>query len=330
MKTHLTTRVEAVLPFWLDRPDEEALNIARTVGDVALDALWIGEMVTYDAFALATAIGHRVPGLPLRLGPLAVGVRSPVTLALGVSSVASLTGTTVDIALGASSPMIVAGWHDRDWAHAAPRVRETIECLRSLFAGVRSDYDGGQVRSHGFRLRRPRPETRIAVGAFGPAVTRVAARHADEVVLNLVPPQRVAQVRATIDGEAAKVGRTPPSLTVWVPAAFEPGEAALRQLAAQLAVYLAPPGYGEMFCELGYGDLVRRARAGAGRRELADHVPADLLGQICLAGSTERIAETLRAYHEAGADCVAVVPSTAEDPGGRAVLTAVANARRLT
>jgi probable F420-dependent oxidoreductase len=257
-------------------------------------------------------------------------VRSPVTLALGVSSVASLTGTTVDIALGASSPMIVAGWHDREWAHAAPRVRETIECLRSLFAGERSDYDGGQVRSHGFRLRRPRPETRIAVGAFGPAVTRVAARHADEVVLNLVPPQRVAQVRATIDGEAAKVGRTPPSLTVWVPAAFEPGEAALRQLAAQLAVYLAPPGYGEMFCELGYGDLVQRARAGAGRRELADHVPADLLGQICLAGSTERIAETLRAYHEAGADCVAVVPSTAEDPGGRAVLTAVANARRLT
>jgi alkanesulfonate monooxygenase SsuD/methylene tetrahydromethanopterin reductase-like flavin-dependent oxidoreductase (luciferase family) len=133
-------------------------------------------------------------------------------------------------------------------------------------------------------------------------------------------------VRATIDGEAAKVGRTPPSLTVWVPGAYEPGEAALRQLAAQLAVYLAPPGYGEMFCELGYGDLVQRARAGAGRLELADHIPADLLGQICLAGSTERIAETLRAYHEAGADCVAVVPSTAEDPGGRAVLTAVAEA----
>ena len=218
------TRVEAVLPFWLDRPDEEALDIARTVGDVALDALWIGEMVTYDAFALATAIGDRVPGLRLRLGPLAVGIRSPVTLALGVSSVASLTGTTVDIALGASSPMIVAGWHDREWAHTAPRVRETIECLRSLFAGERSDYDGAQVRSHGFRLRRPQPETRIAIGAFGPAITRVAARHADEVVLNLVPPQRVAQVRATIDGEAAKVGRTPPNLTVWVPAAYEPGE----------------------------------------------------------------------------------------------------------
>ena len=204
---------------------------------------------------------------------------------------------------------------------------ETIECLRSLFAGARGDYDGSQVHSHGFRLRRPAPETRIAVGAFGPAITRVAARYADEVVLNLVPPQRVAQVRAIIDAEAAKVGRTPPGLTVWVPAAFEPGEAALRQLASQLTVYLAPPGYGEMFCDLGYGDLVQRARAGAGRRELADHVPVDLLGQIGLAGSTESIAAGLRAYHAAGADCVAAVPSTAEDPGGRAVLKAVAEAR---
>jgi hypothetical protein len=66
----VTGRVEAVLPFWLDRPDEEALDIAEVVGSHAgagLDALWIGEMATYDAFALATAIGHRVPGLPLRL-----------------------------------------------------------------------------------------------------------------------------------------------------------------------------------------------------------------------------------------------------------------------
>ncbi len=319
-------RIEAVLPFWLDQPDEEALDIAQTARDVGLGALWIGEMVTYDAFALATAVGLRVPGLPLRLGPLAVGVRSPVTLALGVSSVESLTGTAVDVALGASSPMIVSGWHDREWPHAAPRVRETIECLRSLFAGERIDYDGSRIRSHGFRLRRPRPETRIAVGAFGPEITRVAARHADELVLNLVPPQRVAEVRATIDGEAAKVGRTPPSLTVWVPAAFEPGATALRQMAAQLALYLGPPGYGEMFSELGHGELVQRARAGAGRLELADHIPVDLLGQIGLAGSTERIAAGLRAYHEAGADCVAVVPSTAEDPGGRAVLNSVAEA----
>jgi alkanesulfonate monooxygenase SsuD/methylene tetrahydromethanopterin reductase-like flavin-dependent oxidoreductase (luciferase family) len=158
-------------------------------------------------------------------------------------------------------------------------------------------------------------------------MTRVAAQHADEVVLNLVPPARVADLRAIIDAEAAAAGRIPPPLTVWVPVAVNPGDAARGQLAAQLAVYLSPPGYGEMFSELGFLDLVRRARAGVQRFELATAVPFELLDQVCALGSPEGIAKRLRAYHDAGADNVAIVPSTAEDPGGRAALAAVASAR---
>jgi probable F420-dependent oxidoreductase len=292
----VTGRIEVALPFWLDRPDEEALDVALAAGEAQFDTLWIGEMATYDAFALATAVGHRVPGLHLNLGPLALGVRSPVTLALGASSVASLTGSDVDIALGASSPAIVAGWHDRSWTQHASRMGETIECLRSILAGTRVDYTGRHVRSHGFRLRKPMPDSKIGVGAFGPAMTRVAAQHADEVVLNLVPPARVADMRAFIDAEAAAAGRIPPRLTVWVPVAVNPGDAALGQLAAQLAVYLAPPGYGEMFSELGFLDLVQRARERLPPRyRLATRVP------IALPSSRRRALPAnrarLQAYH---------------------------------
>jgi probable F420-dependent oxidoreductase len=320
----VTGRIEVALPFWLDRPDEEALHVAQAAREAQFDTLWIGEMATYDAFALATAVGHRVPGLHLKVGPLALGVRSPVTLALGASSVASLTGSDVDIALGASSPAIVAGWHDRQWAQHASCMRETIECLRTILAGTRVDYTGRHVRARGFRLRKPMPDSGIAVGVFGPAMTRVAAQHADEVVLNLVPPTRVAEIREVIDTEAKTAGRPAPRLTVWVPVAVNPGNAAHGQLSAQLAVYLAPPGYGEMFSELGFVDLVQRARAGAKRFELAAAVPVELLDQVCALGSRDRIAARLQAYHHAGADSVAIVPATAEDPCGTATLNAVA------
>lgn len=318
------TKLEVVLPFWLDRPDREALEIARTVaesGSCGFEALWIGEMATYDAFALATAIGLRASELPLKIGPLAVGVRGPVTLALGVSTVASLTGNRVDLALGASSPAIVAGWHNRSWSDHVPVMRETIECLRPMLAGERVEYDGRHVSSHGFRLRNPVPEARIALGAFGPGMIALAAQQADEVVLNLASPARVAQVRQAIDHAAA--GRPVPRLTVWVPVALDPGPGAHAQLAGQLGVYLAPPGYGEMFSALGFGDLVQRARAGASRRELAAAIPVELLDTVCALGSGSRIAQRLHAYREAGADCVAAVPGTAEDPGGRRVLTAL-------
>jgi probable F420-dependent oxidoreductase len=315
--------IEVALPFWRDRPDDEALDVAREVRSAGLDTLWIGEMATFDAIALATSVGHRAPGLRLKIGPLAIGVRSPVAIAFGAASVAALTGSHVDVALGASSPTIVSDWHDREWAHSAPRMRETVACLRAILAGHRSDDDGRHVRTHGFRLRRPQPDTRISVAAFGPAMTRVAARHADEVVLNLVPPEHVRAVRATVDTEAAAAGRTPPRLAVWVPVALEPGGEALAQLGSQLAIYLAPPGYGEMFSTLGFSKLVRRAREGTSRSELADGIPLELLEHVCALGSGEDVAARISAYHEAGADVVSVVPSTAEDPGGRGVLAAV-------
>jgi len=320
----VSRQIDAVLPFWLDRPDDEALDIALAARGAGLEGLWIGEMATYDAPALATAVGHRAPGLRLKLGPMAIGVRSPVSMALAASSVASLTGSHVDVALGASSPAIVSGWHDRAWAHSAMRMQETIGSLRSILAGRRSDHDGHHVRTHGFRLRHPLPDACISVAAFGPAMTRVAARHADEVVVNLVPPERVRAVRTTIAAEAAAAGRTTPRLAVWLAAALDPGRAARVQVAAQLAVYLAPPGYGEMFSELGFADLVQRARGGVPRSELARSIPDELLEHVCALGSQEELAERISAYFDAGADVVGVVPATAEDPAGRAVLRAIA------
>jgi len=321
--------IEAVLPFWLDRPDEEALDIATAADHVGLTGLWIGEMASFDAFALATAVGMRAPELRLNVGPLPISVRNPAAIALGASSVATLTGCQIDIALGASSPIIVGSWHDREWLHSAARMRETIQCLRPMLRGERADYDGCYVRSHGFRLRHPLPHTRIGVGPFGPTMTQLAARSADEVVLNLASPQRVSQVRQQVDDHAVAAGRTPPHLTVWVPAALRPGEAALRQTANQLAVYLAPPGYGEMFSELGFPDLVDRARNGARRSELAAAIPFELTEQLGALGSPEQIAVRLHAYLDAGADTVALVPVTAEDPAGRGVLQAAADSCRV-
>ena len=312
-----------VLPYWLDRPAEEAVEVALAAERAGFERLWVGEMATFDAFALATAIGTRAPRLALTIGPLAIGVRTPVAVALGASSVATLTGARVDVALGASSPAIVAGWHDRPWDALPTRMRETVAALRPLLAGERGDFAGTHVRTRGFRLQRPLPAARITVAAFGPAMTRVAARVADEVVLNLVTPAHVAAVRTAIAAEAEAAGRTRPRLAVWVPVALAPGDVARRQLASQLAVYLAPPGYGEMFAALGFGALVDAARAGRPRRDLAAAVPHALAEAVGAIGDLATVRERIAAYHAAGADDVALVPSTAEDAGGARTLAAL-------
>jgi probable F420-dependent oxidoreductase len=313
-----------VAPFWLDRPDEEAVAIAIEARRNGFDTMWLGEMASFDAFALATAVGLRAPGLRLKVGPLAIGVRSPVALALGVSSVTTLTGAQADLALGASSPQIVSGWHDRPWDGVAVRALETVEAVRAILAGERADYAGSYVRTHGFRLRRPVPDAKVSLAAFGPRMTRVAASCADQIVLNLVTPERVALVRAIVDAEDSLRKRPPQEIAVWLTVALDPGPATIAQLAAQVAVYLRPPGYGEMFSELGFGSLVDRARAGARRSQLAGEITTALLSEVCAVGSREQIHRRLAAYRAAGADHIGIVPATAEDPAGARALVALA------
>ncbi len=320
----MSGRLGVVMPFWLDRPDREAVEIAVAAERAGIERVWVGEMAAFDAFALATAVGLQTQRTRLTVGPLAIAVRSPVAIALGVASVATLSGRVVDVALGASSPAIVSGWHDRPWSALAPRMRETVPALRAILDGERAEVDGDHVRAHGFKLRRAQPQASITVAAFGPAMTRVAARQADEVVLNLVSPEHVAAVRARIEREAASVGRPTPRLAVWVAAALNGGEQAHAQLAGQLAVYLGAPGYGELFDELGYGSLVARARSGAPRRELLAAIPRELLAQVTAIGDADEVAARIAEYHAAGADHVGVVPSTAEDSAGRELLQAIA------
>ena len=110
---------------------------------------------------------------------------------------------------------------------------------------------------------------------------------------------------------------------MWVPVALEPGGGAFAQLASQLAIYLGAPGYGEMFSELGFAELVQRTARARGVRSCRAFVPRELFEQVCALGSAERIAARVSEYHDAGADIVGVAPSTAEDRAGQRVLTAL-------
>ncbi len=324
----MTARLSAVLPYWLDRPALEALDIARAADRLGFEELWVGEMATFDAFALAGAIARETAGLRLVVGPLAVGVRTPVALALGLGAVALLGGRPAGLALGASNPLIVEGWHGRPWRPVEARARETIEALRPILAAERSGFDGDHVRTHGFRLREAPAPTELALAAFGPRMIAAGAQLADRVVVNLLTPEQVARVSADIEAAARAAGRPAPPLTAWVPAALEPGPAALAQLAGQLAVYLPAPGYGEMFAQAGFEEVVALARSGIGRRDLQSAIPAGLVGRVCVMGDAPQIASGLAEYVAAGADTVAVVPATAQDPAGERVLAAVAGAAR--
>jgi alkanesulfonate monooxygenase SsuD/methylene tetrahydromethanopterin reductase-like flavin-dependent oxidoreductase (luciferase family) len=101
--------------------------------------------------------------------------------------------------------------------------------------------------------------------------------------------------------------------------------ASIEQLRRGLVAYMSAPGYGEMFAEAGFGDVVRFARTRPHPGELLAAIPAELTGHVSLIGDQRAVRARLAEYARAGVDEVALVPGSSDaDPAGVATLTALA------
>lgn len=312
-----------VLGYWQDRPPAENVEIARNADALGYGELWLGEMATYDAFALATAIGLQTTQITLTIGPLAVAVRTPMTMAMGVASVAALTGRPTRLALGTSSTVVVERWHGRSRHRSVTALGEAARAVRALLDGEKADVPGEVVGSRGYHLRLPAPGAHVTMAAFGDGALGAAARHADRVVLNMVSPAMVGRFRQQLDARTDALGRPRLPMAVWLATAVDPLEETIAQGLRGKVSYLAAPGYGEMFMAEGFGDVVALARSGASPRDVLAALPPELLAATGLVGDEATVRARLAAYHRAGADEVCLVPATAGDPGGRRTLEAL-------
>jgi probable F420-dependent oxidoreductase len=299
-----TVRSSVVLGQWLDRSIEADVQLAAWADELGYGQLWVPEMAKVDAPAFAAIVAERTEQIELVLGPLAVTVRSPVQIALAATTVAA-GGRATHVALGTSSSL-VARWHGRTRAGAADRLERTLADVVSLL-------DGGRV--NGYRLPQPPdPRPTVTVAAFGPRAVEIA-RGADRMVLNMV----------TVDS-ASRLAPQHPNSAVWLCAAVDPTDEERDWLSRGLVGYLAAPGYGEMFAEAGYGELVEFARTRPGPKEIFARLPADLIEEVGLVGSESRIRDRIAAYAAAGIAEVCIVPPAPDLPSSRRTLELLAPA----
>lgn len=316
-------KFSVVTPLWQDKPASENLDVAITADKLGYSDLWVGEMATFDAFSFATAVGLQTKNLSLTVGPLAVSVRTPMTMAMGAASVAELTGKPVGLAIGASSVVVVQEWHGRTRKRTAKHLAESAQILNTLLAGEKAAFEGELASCKGYRLRLDAPHCPLTIAAFGPAAVKAAGRYADRMLLNMVTPQSLRSLKEQLAESAKAAGRPTPELAVWLPAAMSPNRESMDQLKRGIVGYLAAPGYGEMMMEAGFGDLVNSARNRPHPKELLAAMPDELIHAIGLVGEHKSVEARIADYAAAGADEICLVPATAGDPKGAQTLAAL-------
>src|SRR6185369_470246 len=106
------------LGLWQDRPAAEVVRTAQAADALGYGEIWIGEMATFDAFALGAVVAER-------------------------------TSRTVNVALGSSSPVVVEQWHGRRPERTALALAESAAAVRVLLAGGKADAWGEVISTRG-------------------------------------------------------------------------------------------------------------------------------------------------------------------------------------
>lgn len=184
------------------------LDNARQVEDAGIDVLLIRDhfaagafgqqLAPFTALAAAAAVTAR-----LRVGTLVLSndFRHPAIVAHEAASLNLVSGGRFELGLG-------AGWYQPEYDAAGiafgpageriTRLDESLTIIKGLLSGTPVRHDGAWYHIDGLDLdvlpKQPDPP-RLLVGAGGPRMLRLAARHAD--VVGLLP----APIHASSDSD---------------------------------------------------------------------------------------------------------------------------------
>ena len=294
---------------------------ARMAVKLGYQRIWIPETYKLDPVSFGGWFASTFPGHPMGIGPMPGPLRTGPQLAMIAATLVGLGANDLEAIVGASSPAMVKGWHNR--------ASLTVADMESLLGAVRASSSGqptaiseGSYRSRGFTNGLGNVRLPIGMASFGPRMLRLAGRIADRVALNMISPGAVPSFLAEIAEGARSVGRAPPPVTVWAHVCLDPTEESVAFAKRFLAGYIRVPGYDRNFALQGFGSVVEAAKAAPSAREVRELIPDELLVSALGFGTLAEIRQRLDAYRELGVG-IALVPSTVADPGGVRTLTAL-------
>ena len=246
----------------------------------------------------------------MRLGTGVVGVfqRGPALLAQQAAALADASGGRFVLGIGASSDRIVEGWNGIPFERPLSKVAETVDFLRPALAGERT--------ANGFKLEQAPPPVPIVLAALRGKMLRLAVEKADGAFTNFLPISGLPQVVEQLEG---------------APEGFEllcrffclPGEREQIEPLARFmfASYVTVPVYAEFYRWLGHGDAIAEmceAWAAKDRERATAAAPWELIEEMFILGSPERMRARLDEFVAGGITCPVLTPITAARPARRA------------
>jgi alkanesulfonate monooxygenase SsuD/methylene tetrahydromethanopterin reductase-like flavin-dependent oxidoreductase (luciferase family) len=276
----------------------DMLHFASLAQDAGADVLWTAEGWR-DAFVPLAAIAGVARNI--RIGTaIAQMARPPVLTALSALSMAELTQGKFILGVGTGPRDWNRNWHGFDVPRPTPRIREYIECIRTVLKATPSSpasFSGTfyNVTDYVPFLTAPVTDIPIYLAGVNPRMTELAGSHADGLILG--PLRSVTYLKETVHPNLKNgLGRRDGArceLCLTHICSVNDDAARARNLARHaIAFYSVLPYYDVVLSPLGFAAQAQAIRDAFGRRDFPGMIQAvtdDMVAALALAGTKDDV-----------------------------------------
>lgn len=318
-----------------------AIAMAQEADRLGYESGWVAEAYGTDAITPITWLLAHTERLKMGTAIAQMPARAPAMTAMTAATLDMMSGGRFLLGIGASGPQVSEGWYGEVYGKPLGRTREYVEILRKVWAreaplehhGAHYDipYTGPGASGLGKPLKiivHPRTaDILVYIASIGPKNVELTAEIADGWLPIFFSPTRSDAVWGdALAAGFAKAGgaKSLADLDVAATVTVLVGDdvQALRdKVKPMVALYVGGMGakgknfYNDLACRYGYEGVAAEIQdlyLSGKKAEATALVPDDLVDDVSLIGSRERIAERLEAWKESPVSTIVVTASQPE------------------
>ncbi len=316
------------LGYWGTAVAEDS-SIITEVEKLGYHSVWTAEAYGSDALTPLAFLAARTETIKLGAGIMQMPARSPAMTAMTAATIDQMSNGRFLLGLGVSGPQVVEGWHGRPYGKPLGVTREYVAIVRKALARdepVTFDGDYYQIPFHGdgstglgkplkLMVKPKNPHLPIYLAAIGPKNVRLTAEIADGWLPLFYSPERAKDIYGPLldegfaaSGDAEKAERFDIAASVFASVTDDLDRARLESK-PMLALYIGGMGakgknfYNDLAKRYGYekaAEQIQELYLGGKKMEALRAVPDDLVDELSLIGTKERIADRLDVWRQAG------------------------------
>jgi F420-dependent oxidoreductase-like protein len=310
--------------YWAGGPPEQIDERVADAERLGLDSIWTAEAYGSDGLTPLAWWGASTERLKLGTAITQMSARQPAATAMAAMTLDHLSGGRFILGLGVSGPQVVEGWYGMPFAKPLARTREYIGILRDIWARkgpVTSDGphyplplpDGtGLGKPLKSSIRPLREEIPIYLGAEGPKNIALCAELCDGWLAMLFSPHHEDLYRPQLEEgwgrPGARRGADDFDVAASVPfIVTDDVAAAADSLRPMYALYFGGMGakganfHANVPIRMGYEAEVEQIQdlyLSGKKDEAAAKIPQELIEQLALIGSKDKIRHDLEVWRE--------------------------------